>query len=268
MKEFLSIKEFSKISGIESSTLRYWDEIGLFSPARRDLTNNYRYYTPPQLIAVNFITVLSNLNIPLKTISSIENERNPESIMDLIDQQEYLLDMEMRRLRESYTTIHTRRELIKQGLKADSTKISVINMPERVVVLGPKTSFKKDEPFYRPFVDFCNNAKDLRINLNYPIGGFHEDFEMFFQAPGKPNHFFSLDPTGNRILPAGEYMVAYSRGYYGEFGDLHERMAKYAKENDLLIKGEVYTIYLHDEICVKNPSQYLAQVFVAVSKEK
>jgi len=68
MKNQLTIKEFSELSGIDASTLRYWDEIGLFSPAHRNTENNYRYYAPTQIIAINFITVLSRLNIPLKTI--------------------------------------------------------------------------------------------------------------------------------------------------------------------------------------------------------
>ena len=117
MKEFLSIKEFSKLSGIESTTLRYWDDIGLFSPLRRDTENNYRYYTPSQMIAVNFIKILSSLDIPLKTISEIEKVRSPEEIVRLIEQQEKLLDMEMQRLRECYSIIHTRREMINYGIK-------------------------------------------------------------------------------------------------------------------------------------------------------
>ena len=72
MKDFLSTQEFSKLSGIATSTLRYWDDIGLFSPRKRNPENNCRYYTPDQMIAVKFITVLSDLKIPLKIISDAE----------------------------------------------------------------------------------------------------------------------------------------------------------------------------------------------------
>ncbi|MDR1969737.1 MAG: MerR family transcriptional regulator [Candidatus Nomurabacteria bacterium] len=268
MKELLSIKEFSEVSGIESSTLRYWDNIGLFSPIERDLENNYRYYSPGQLIAVNFITVMASLGVSLKTISEIESNRNPENIMELIDHQEKLLDMRMRSLRESYSTIHTRRELIKRGLKVDVPKISVMTTPERAIILGPRTKFKKGELFYGPFIDFCNKADELRINLNYPIGGYHDNFETFSKAPGQPDYFYSLDPTGNHRLPAGEYLVGYLYGYYGEFGDLPAKMLAYAKENRLTLSGPLHTVYLHDEICVKDPSRYLVEVCVAVSKSR
>ncbi len=87
MKDSLSVNEFSKLSGIERTTLRYWDEIGLFSPARRDPDNNYRYYSPYQIISVNFVSVLSDFNIPLKTIATERDKRTPESIVSLIERQ-------------------------------------------------------------------------------------------------------------------------------------------------------------------------------------
>ncbi|MCL2588023.1 MAG: MerR family transcriptional regulator [Oscillospiraceae bacterium] len=289
MKDFLSIQAFSKLSGIETTTLRYWDDIGLFPPAKRDPLNNYRYYAPDQIIAANFITVLSELNIPLKTIREMDRKRTPEIISELLEQQEKSLDMMMHRLRQCYSIIHTRRELInygmklqkgfrvvdgkrmvsettsKEGLWIDADKISVLHREDKALIFGPRNEFNEGEGFHEPFTNFCNRAEELRINLNFPIGAYHDDMESFLKAPGEPNHFFSIDPSGNRKREAGNYLVGFARGYYGQFGDLPERMSAYAKENALTISGPVYTIYLHDEICIKDPSQYLTQVCVAVS---
>lgn len=267
MKDFLSIKEFSKFTGIGQTTLRYWDDIGLFVPAKRDPDNNYRYYSPEQIIAVNFITVMSSLKVPLKTISEVGQKRDPELIIDMIEQQENILDMEMRRLRESYSIIHTRRELIKRGLRADESKISVQYRDEQPIILGPPTEFKGNEPFYEPFKRFCSAAREMRINLNYPIGGYHESVESFLNAPGKPDRFFSLDPTGYDKQAAGDYMLGFKRGYYGEINDLAERMKAYADEQSLALTGSVYIVYLHDETCVNDPSQYLAQACIAVARK-
>ena len=289
MKEFLSVKEFSKFTGIEQTTLRYWDDIGLFSPAKRDPDNNYRYYSPEQIIAVNFITVLSELNVPLKTIGEMEKGRTPDSIVRLIEQQERLLDMEMRRLRECYSIIHTRLELINYGTKliegfsvvdgvrldkgvpekdgswVDETRIGILERDEKMFILGPRTEFKEGESFYEPFMKFCDSANELRMNLSFPIGGYHEGFDVFMRAPGRPDNFFSLDPTGNRKREAGRYLIGFTRGYYGEFGNLHERMAGYMREHSISVSGPVFSLYLHDEICLKDPTQYLVQVSVAIA---
>ncbi len=281
MKDFLTVNEFSQLSGIEKTTLRYWNEIGLFYPAKRDSENNYRYYSPEQLISVHLITVFSELNIPLKTISAVERERTPEAVFDFLKQQEKQMDMEMKRLRERYSIIHTRSELIWHGIqlkqqfnridetdKESSTGIYVSPVDEYTYILGPPNDFGEDEPFFEPFARFCQQAAELRINLSFPIGGYHTTPESFFNSPGNPEHFFSMDPTGNKKVPAGEYLKGIVRGFYGELGDLPARMAAYAQENGLTLSGPVYTVYLHDEICINEPSQYLKQVFVAVSKKR
>ena len=285
MNNYLTIKEFSKLSGIEQTTLRYWDDIGLFSPARRDPENNYRYYSPQQIISVNFITVLSELNIPLKTISEFDKGRTPEKIERLIASQEMQLDLEMRKLRERYSIIHTRRELINFGLKlqkgfsvvdgvmvdepaegrmVDVNEIAVLQREARAFILGPRNNWTPGESFYEYFMNFCRSADELRVNLSFPIGARHDDMASFLRGPGEPDHFCSIDPTGNRRMEAGKYLVGYTQGYYGEFGDLHERMMTYSEKKKLKLHGPVYTIYLHDEICVTDPDRYLAQVCVEV----
>ncbi len=270
MKDFLSVNEFSKFSGIEKTTLRYWDEIGLFSPAKRDPNNNYRYYSPDQLIAVHFVTVLSELNIPLKSIDSMKNERNPKSVIQLIEHQEKLLDQEMRKLQERYSVIHERRASILEGIKAlkSESGIEVTYLEEMAGVLGPPNAFGDGEDFHDPFSRFCHLADELRINVNYQIGGFHETPDSFLEHPGQPDRFISYDPSGNYKRPAGNYLVAYSRGYYGQFGDLPEKIKAYTAENALALSGPAFTTYVFDEICLDDPSQYLVQVCVAASKRR
>jgi len=291
MKEYLSIREFAKLANLDSSTLRYWDEIGLFFPAKRNEENNYRYYVPEQIIAVNFIKVLSSLQIPLKTIKELISDRNPESIMRLIEQQEKVLDLEMNRLRECYSVIHTRSEMINYGMRVingfyavegirqdsdipvpnsvfvDVNEVAVLHREDTAFILGEQNVFKPGGGFYIPFIKFCQHANDNRINLSFPVGGFHSSLEAFLKAPGEPEQFLSMDPTGNHIRPVGNYVIGFHRGYYGEFGDLPERLVKFIKDNNLNVSGPVYALYLHDEVSIKNPNEYLVQVCIAVTKE-
>ena len=268
MKDFLSIREFSKLSGITITTLRFWDDIGLFSPHKRNPENNYRYYTPDQIISVNFIKVLSDLKVPLKTIGDADKIRNPTSIVNLIKLQEMNLQKDMDELRTRYSIMFARREMILYGMSVNESEVTVMQREEFGYILGPRNDFDDGGGFYGPFTRFCQAAGEYRMNLSSPIGGYHENMESFLDKPGKPDYFFSIDLTGNRKRPAGDYLIGFARGYYGELDDVAERMKVYAKDNALTLSGPVYTTYLHDEICIKNPSQYLAQICVAVSRQK
>ncbi|MDR0238625.1 MAG: MerR family DNA-binding transcriptional regulator [Deltaproteobacteria bacterium] len=263
----LSIKDFSDFTGINESTLRYYDKIGLLSPSHRG-ENRYRYYLPVQLILANFIRVLINLRVPLAVIKEMNTQRTPQEMLALLAQQENKLDRRLRDLQAAYSVIHTYRDAIQTGMFAHEHDIRVQELDEAHCVLGPPADFSDGSPFYKPFMDFCNAAPELNVNLNYPIGGYHESMTAFVNAPGQPDRFYSLDPYGKHRRNAGRHLVAYRRGYYGEFGDIAQKMLSYAQANALAFHGPVFVIYLLDEVSIANPSQYLAQIVAGVAKKR
>jgi len=219
------------------------------------------------MIEVNFITILSKLKVPLKTIIEMGSTRTPEKIDSLFAQQEKTLDTEMRRLIEAYSLIHIRQELLREGMAAKEGAISIRRQEEMNIVLGRPNIFRNGEPFYRPFMHFREDSDILRVNLEFPIGGRYTTMGAFVENPSEPERFFSFDSSGATVIPAGEYLVAYVRGYYWEMGKMPGRMAAYAKEHDLTCSGPVYVIYLHDEVCTKESTQYLARICVAIAPE-
>jgi len=256
------------LSGVEASTLRYWDELGLFSPLIRDPGNNYRYYSAVQLLALNFVTTLSELEIPLKTIAMLRENRDPDDLLELLEKQEKQMDMEMRDLRRRYSIIHARRELINLGSKVDESEILVCQKEEMPMYLWPRNEYREGDTFIEPLSEHISWTGENRINLSFPVGGYYDNIETYVDTPSTPNHFVSIDPVGSHIQKAGDYLVGHVRGYYAEMGDLPERMLAYAKENSLNLTGPVYTLYLIDEICTKDPSQFLAQSYVMIDKKR
>ncbi len=68
------IGEFSLISRVPAKTLRYYDEIGLFSPAAVDRFTGYRTYTADQLPRLNRILALKEMGLSLAEITRLLNE--------------------------------------------------------------------------------------------------------------------------------------------------------------------------------------------------
>ncbi len=67
MGAFLNIKEFSKISGISSYTLRYYEKIGIFQEIRRN-ASGHRTFTEKDLLWAEFINRLKETGMPLEQI--------------------------------------------------------------------------------------------------------------------------------------------------------------------------------------------------------
>lgn len=79
------IGEFSKIAQVPASQLRYYDDIGLFSPMRIDSETGYRYYSVQQLAQLNRILALKDLGFALDPIKRlVEKEVSPEEMRGML----------------------------------------------------------------------------------------------------------------------------------------------------------------------------------------
>jgi len=267
MKDLYSIRAFAKISGVDATTLRYWDDIGLFSPVKRNPENNYRYYSLSQLFALNFVTTMSELGFPLKTIAALREERNAEGLLKLFEKREKELDAELHALRMRSSIIHARQELLRYSLRADESQVAILPRDDKEMILWPRNEYREGDTFIEPLAAFIKHAPEHRVHMAFPVGGYWSDMEGFMREPSRPERFFSIDPLGKHIRKKGDYLIGFARGYYAEMGDLPERMAAYIQENGTKVTGSVYAMYLEEEISTRDPSQYLAQICVAVEPE-
>jgi len=264
--DLLTIRKFSEITGINQSKLRYYDDIELFQPAMRG-DNGYRYYSALQTTIANCINVVNSLNIPLKKFWDFKEKRTPEQILDLLHNQKTDLDMELFRLQRAYAITHIYSCLIQEGLLADEENIVSRPMAALPIELGPSNDFSSGY-FYESYFKFVEKMSERKIDSAFPVGGYYNDINALSKTPGQPDKFFSLTPLGKEIKEAGEYLVGYTRGYYGKLGDLPQRLRAYANEHGITFTGPVYEIYLHDEITVEDPNRYLIQISVPIKAKK
>ena len=264
----MTIKEFAGFVGLSVSTLRYYDRIGIFSPAKRgvDLENKYRYYSPAQITTVKMIRVLTEIGVPLKVIKELAKGRTPEKLIKLLGKNMDKIADEISFLQEVFSVINAYLCLLNEGMGAIETEMSVSEMPERRLVLGNVNDYGGASSFYGEFIRFCNAPYNPILNMSYPIGGYWASMEDFSEEPSLPMRFFSLDPKGDETKPAGLYLNGYTRGYYGHTNDLAERMMAYAEKHNLVFIGPVFNTYLFDEISMTNPEQYLLQVSASVKE--
>jgi len=261
LKDFLTISEFAEWTGIPRSALIYYDKLGLFRPAYRG-ENGYRYYTYLQTITVNLINDLKSIDVPLETIGNLMLNRTPEDILKLLSKKEQEITREIEQLENAKKVITVFENQIRTGMNADIKSVSVEYHEDEAFTLGPLNDYTGDETFYNAFQRYCNDLEEKGGNLQYPIGGWWESMDDFLHNPIRPSRFYSVDPDGDKQKKAGKYLVGYNRGFYGEIGNLPERMVNFACENKLEFGGPMFNIFLLDEISVLDPGTYLMQASV------
>lgn len=82
--EWFQIGEVSRLFHISVSILRHYDKIGLLKPEYTDPDTGYRYYSTRQFECLNTIRYLRALDMPLDQISTFLQNRNLETIHDLL----------------------------------------------------------------------------------------------------------------------------------------------------------------------------------------
>jgi len=263
---YLCIKEFSLSSGIPESTLKHYDDKGIFVPAARGEgpQNKYRYYAPIQLTTARMIRVMSEIGVPLKTISELVEDRTPEKMAKLFAKYGNIVANKLSDLNEVYAVIETTSKQLHNGIRAEEDEISVCEMPETPIIMGYPTDYSNGAGFTSELRSFCSSCRKPRLNTSFPVGAFYSDMDTFLRRPSEPTHFFSLDPNGLERKEQGLYLTGYTRGYYGHVNDLPQRMEAYAKKNGLVFDGPVYNTYLFDEISIPDPDHYLLQSAASV----
>ena len=256
------------MSGISVTTLRFYDKENIFKPAFRDSENGYRFYTLDQIVTVNFVKTLLFAKVPLKRIAHEREIRTPDSIGKLIDEQYDVLEKQKQLIINAQDILAKRKTLIERGKKAQVGTVQVENWREKSYTIGSPTNWEKGKAFYNPFVTFCKEAKNKGIILSFPIGGIHKSWSNFLEATGEPEYFFSSDVKGQSRVPAGEYLVGYAQGFYGNFGDIPKKMDEFSKKNKLKTIGNVYSLYILDELCISDIDKYVSQIAVMIQREK
>ena len=269
-KGYLTIKEFAELVGMTATSLRHYDTMGAFPPAKRgdEFGNNYRFYSPTQVTTINMIRVLTEIGVHIDTIKELAQDRTPEKLLKLFRKHKDKAADKIKFLHEAYMIISTFAEMLCDAIGVTEADLTVSEMPEKSIILGDVTDYSGTIGFIREFTRFCHDVHEPKLNLSYPIGAYFENMAAFLTEPSQPTRFFSLDPKGNEKKDAGLYLIGYTRGYYGQANDLPERMASFAKKNGLVFSGPVYNIYLTDEVSVMDPVQYLLQASVSVSETR
>lgn len=110
------IGEISHFFDIPASTLRYWEDMGVLTPAK-DQKNNYREYTVEDLMSISDVIFYKNLGLPLKNIRQMESTTPEqhyhlfEEKMSELQQQQIALQQRMEKLRCHMQAIQTLKEL-------------------------------------------------------------------------------------------------------------------------------------------------------------
>ena len=108
MKEsLLSIGEAAKLKNVSIKSLRYYERIGIFTPAYIDPETKYRYYALSQMFDLDVIITCLELGIPLKSLQDYRTKTGSLDLQSLLTKGVGIANQNIERAQQSLLQINS-----------------------------------------------------------------------------------------------------------------------------------------------------------------
>ncbi|HDR8157830.1 TPA: MerR family transcriptional regulator [Bacillus cereus] len=270
-----TIGEMAKMHNIAESTLRYYDEKGIFHPSIVDPQTNYRYYTIDQFSLLDTIKFLRQLNIPLKEIKKYIDERNPAYALNLLEKQQEMMLKKQREIEYALAKMEHRIHLIKEATKAKAEQMVIKEIPQRkitAIAVAPNTTEDMFEYYIHSLQKNMRQMDDSLFSGDIGVtvakkGLMQNEFQAYSSV------FILLDYMPFEVqssdeIKEGMFACVYHHGPYEETDETYKKLMKYINQEGYEISGDAIEIALIDWSVTEDPEEQVTEIQIPIMKKQ
>lgn len=257
MKEYYLINEVSKITEIPVSTLRYYSNENLVTPAFRDKKNNYNYYSLEQIFNLKLINYIRNLGISLEQIKEYIFAKEDGSFENI--------------LKEIISEVQNKIISLKNQKKI---------LEKHLINYELNKNIELDVPFIKVFEDIRGTEisseekifEKSSLKFEYKYFGF-KVFQKELENETKYSHLYiSFKNRDNKsvILNKGSYICMWSESFFKKddiFNSI-ERVREWSRLKNILISQEAFIFFEDEYTLFKENSKIRYLIMILVGSEK
>lgn len=244
----MSIGETASSLGITRRMILNYEEKGLLQADIKDGATGNRYYTAEALTKIRTIRVLQNLGLSLSDIKAYcDGTLHLESVIAHLEKLRDELNLNIERLKERINT-------------ENNLAVQTFRLPAQTVycrTLQAATVEERKEHLCDIIPDamrqYTSDTSRRMYFIEYPL----EDTSLI-------SYCIAVSPKSQgeniRVLPEETALGLYYHGSYESIPKVREQLLKYARDNNLSLKGTCRHIYLEGPPAHQNPSSFITQV--------
>ncbi|WP_342560994.1 MerR family transcriptional regulator [Paenibacillus sp. FSL R7-0345] len=275
MSSMFLIGEISRLFQIDIRTLRYYDEMGLFTPASVDEQTGYRYYSIEQFESLNTILYLKALNIPLKEIRQFVHNRNLDDILSLLKEQRSRTEQKIREYEQIQKKIVQRIHQIEDAARTEELfTIRLTELPERTMIKLKQSIHRSDnlEMWIRHLENSSPSKSGVflgQVGLILSAASLAEhhfdEYDAIFLFVEHDKHSSSkLDLI---TLPAQTCLTIRFVGTHADAALHYEKLLRHAEETGYAIKEDALEITYIDYGLTQDASKFVTEIQLPVKKD-
>ncbi|WP_438495844.1 MerR family transcriptional regulator [Paenibacillus sp. IHBB 3054] len=265
----LTSGQFAKVLGISKDTLFHYDRLGILSP-EFTAENGYRYYSINQIDVFKVISILKELEMPLKEIKEYLKKRSPHEFIALLDKEEKLLNSKIKQLQKMKSIISEKKRITQAATEINSADIVMEENNEEFLVITEADPYTNDKSIYDSMIKHEKYLNIYSIEASHSVGWMRNTKRVLANEPFNYDYLFtrvSKDSNfSNFQREKGTYLIAYHTEGYSSVSETYDRIIKYAKDKNIEVEGFFYEDVLLDDLSVRGYEEYLIKISVRISK--
>lgn len=248
MERYFKIGELSRLYGIGTDSIRYYEELGLISPTRGD--NGYRLYNIRDIWRMNVIRDLRSLGFSMDGIREYLTQHSVERTISLLQQEQEEIDRKMAQLKRMRASVSERLVALENTRTLSVGVVEQTYFPHRYCH-EIHQAFTSDEEMDVLTKRLLNQIHNRLYIIGNTLSGGRLSQEGLRQ--GQYNHYsgvFIIDEgnkQANSFLEAGDYLVLRYRGLTRQNSVYIPQLMAYAESHGLVFSGEVHEL-IHIDI--------------------
>ncbi len=273
----LSIGEFSKICGVSTKTLRYYDEIGLINPDEINAESGYRYYSIEQLKKMLYINRLKSYHFSLEEIKmmlALEEDQSEEMLCSALNQKKNEIQEQLKAFEYLVKQLSHDISNLEKGVPImsylDGFEVQLVET-KPMNILYKRLIMSSDDyasGYGRYFSGLYEKiAKEKLTLLGQPMTIYHSPE---FNPAGNDTEFAIqvAEPVkGTRDLPGSLCAKSVLKGSYPELTSVYANLMKWIENEGYELISPPYEIYITDPHHATAPEDYITEVYFPVKKK-
>ena len=272
-KNLLPIGKVSKLFHISVSSLRYYENIGLLTPAYISPDSGYRYYGPEQFEALNTIRYLRMLDMPLSEIEDFLKNRDVNRIKEKLLQQKQSVLKKQQELKRIEQKIDHRLNWLMDSENTQLDSISLIRLPAcRIVWIDDPLKINSAADMEVPILKL-NQANTEAVVFLGKVGlGISAQHLKQAKTAQYDGLFLILDQediyAGETLdLPEALCVRLRFRGSHAEAPSQYQKLLDYIERKHLQIVGFSREITLIDYGVTNDTEKFVSEICIPVKYE-
>ncbi|WDV44146.1 helix-turn-helix domain-containing protein [Clostridiaceae bacterium M8S5] len=275
MKRLYKIGEVSNIKNIDIQTLRYYDKIGLFSPAIIDSDTGYRYYTIEQFVEIDKIKFYKKIGLSLNEMIEYKKVSSLDKSLDILQKQKEYFDFEIKKLQVISNNIDNIIEDIKRAKDAYEkigSKIEIRYCDPLIGIIGDCEDVKDWYQFENKLLELTKKYPNYsEIGHNHGLTFIHDgNFLLTSYGDNIKKIILPVDKTlidnpNVQEYKLGNCICVYFMGNITDFNQiLVPSLKQYVESNNIQIRGDIVTTTIAGSFIVHNSSEHITEIKIPV----